>query len=377
VNLATAGAFSRVLSWPAQGGAITTVPSATATISRQPVAGTGWPVIVPPALALVYPWMVVLLSRSVSAVRHPGAVAPSLAWVGVTAAVLLICAVPAIGVAVAYQLGRNDAPTRRQLRARWIAYLAVASPSLLLAFGNYSRLLHARAAVTPAWDLLWLGCLAAVLIGGGEPAAPPALSSARRIQVRTFHLSTAIALLVLFLAPHITNHVTGIWSGQAHISLMGVLRTVYRARVIEPLLMLLLVVQAASGLALVSSRLRGCTRNIFQALQTASGVYLVIFLVSHVAAAFSARAAGVDPNWVWLVGRSGTLLSSSVLTVVPHYFFGPLALFVHVGCGARNLRLAREASLTSANRLAVALMATGAMASLVILAALSGVHLAQ
>jgi hypothetical protein len=104
-----------------------------------------------------------------------------------------------------------------------------------------------------------------------------------------------------------------------------------------------------------------------------SGIYLFVFLTSHMTAAFSARAANVDTNWLWLVGRAGTL-AGPAMTVVPHYFLGPLMLFTHVACGLRNVRLAGRSSGLLPDRWAAGTIATGAVVASVILAALFGVH---
>src|SRR5262249_21220774 len=115
--------------------------------------------------------------------------------------------------------------------------------------------------------------------------------------------------------------------------------------------------------------------GVFDTLQTMSGVYLLVFLTSHVTAAFSARAAHTDTNWLWLVGRAGTLLASPSMTVVPHYFLGPLILFTHVACGLRNVRITSSGSRLLPDRWAAGMITAGVLASIVILAALFGVHI--
>jgi hypothetical protein len=286
-----------------------------------------------------------------------------------------VCSCPALALYAAHVLGTISQPTRRQVRARWMAHLAFTAPSLLVAFGNYARILGARTIVTPAWVVLWLAVIVAVLIASADTAPPADTTLARRWRALRVHEGCAIALVIVFLAPHVSNHVAGFWSGAAHIHVMGALRRVYRSMMIEPLLVALLIVQAATGLVLARVRVRDRSTDLFHTLQTTSGVYILVFLFSHVAAAFSARAAGVDTNWVWLVGRAGSLLAYPSLTVVPHYFLGPLALFIHAGCGLRTMRLARGRSRESANRVAVGIMTAGAVASVVIMAALFGVHL--
>lgn len=330
--------------------------------------------VLPPALALIYPWCVTLMGQGVALVRHPAATAPAAAWAALCGSVLLVCATPVAAVYASYVLGAVEQPTRRHMRARWTAHLAFTAPSLLVAFGNYARILNLRTLVTPAWVVVWLAAVVAVFAASADAAPRVDTSFARRWRVQRVHESCAAALVLLFLAPHISNHVSGFWSGAAHIEVMDALRVVYRSLVGEPLLVALLVVQAASGLALATVRVRDRSTDLFHTLQTTSGVYILVFLFSHLAAAFSARAAGVDTNWVWLVGRAGTLLAYPSLTVVPHYALGPLALFIHVGCGVRTMRLARAGSRQTASRLAVGIITAGGVATVVIMAALFGVH---
>ena len=164
------------------------------------------------------------------------------------------------------------------------------------------------------------------------------------------------------------------WFRATHIGIMRALRTVYRSGTAEPILVGLLAFQMISGLALVIPRVRVSKSGVFDTLQTMSGVYLFVFLTSHMTAAFSARVANVDTNWLWLVGRAGTLLASPSMTVVPHYFLGPLILFTHVACGLRNVRFAGSGSPLLSDRWATGMIATGTLVASVILAALFGVH---
>ena len=155
------------------------------------------------------------------------------------------------------------------------------------------------------------------------------------------------------------------------------MRQIYRAPLVEPLLIGLLVWQATSGLTMFLSRVRRMSASVFDTLQTVSGIYIAVFLMSHLTAVFSTRAAGVDTNWVWLVGRAGNLFAGSSMTVMPHYFIGPLLVFVHVACGVRNVRLARGAPTQAADRLAMAIIALGALVTLTITAGLLGLHVAS
>jgi hypothetical protein len=56
----------------------------------------------------------------------------------------------------------------------------------------------------------------------------------RRLAVA--HGVSALAILLLFVGPHIGNHLAGFWRGPVHIATMNVVRRVYRDGIIQPVL---------------------------------------------------------------------------------------------------------------------------------------------
>jgi hypothetical protein len=61
--------------------------------------------------------------------------------------------------------------------------------------------------------------------------------------------------------------------------------------------------------------------------------------------------------------------------LIPHYSLAAFLLIAHVGCGLRALLLAHGRSLTSANRITVAITGLGATVATAIIVAMVGVHL--
>jgi succinate dehydrogenase/fumarate reductase cytochrome b subunit len=271
------------------------------------------------------------------------------------------------------KLGRVDQSGGELLRGRQLAHLAFAAPSLRVGFGNIAGVFHARMAVPYAWLGLWV-LLAAATLAAPERAvaAIPTPVPHRRLAIA--HGLSASAILLLFILPHIANHLTGIWSGATHIALMKQVRLLYRDEIVEPLLLALIAFQICSGTVLVRRRL--ATRSdFFGTLQTLTGVYVGIYLLAHMTAAFAARFAGTDTNWNWLTSNDQGLLSQlSSFTLVAHYWLGPVAIVTHVACGLRLIMLERGISPAGAGRIAWGLIGLGAIASSVILAGLLGVH---
>jgi hypothetical protein len=70
------------------------------------------------------------------------------------------------------------------------------------------------------------------------------------------------------------------------------------------------------------------------------------------------------------------LASLSKLRLIAHYWVGPIAIVAHVACGLRWVLLQHEFSTATANRLALALITVGIVASSIILLALLNVHIA-
>ena len=327
-------------------------------------------VLVLPALAAIaYPWLLLAVSWLL---RVWGASVPPTPGV-IALAVFLILAsawgVMAISFSRALALGRSG----EGAGSRLLAHLAFASPSLLVGFGNIAGLLHARTAVIIAWPLFWLALMAVVWLGEDAPQ-PLAAPSRKRLAIA--HGFSALTILILFILPHLGNHLTGIVSGAAHIQVMKLARLDYRNAIIEPLLLALIAFQLISGFVLVRRKLARAG-DFFGTLQSMTGVYVGIYLLAHMTAAFSARGAGTDTNWNWLTDNDqGLLAHLSSFTLVGHYWVGPVAIVTHVACGLRNVMIEHGVNGAAAGRIAWSLIGLGVAASSVILAGLLGVHIA-
>ena len=190
------------------------------------------------------------------------------------------------------------------------------------------------------------------------------------------HGISALAILLLFVGPHVGNHLAGFWSGPVHIAIMNVVRHVYRDDIVQPVLLALIGFQILSGTALVLRRMR-MPSDIFGTVQAMCGAYIGVYFLAHMTAVFAARYADVDTNWAWLTRPNDSLLASlSKLRLIAHYWVGPIAIVAHVACGLRWVLLQNDVSTATANRIAWALITVGAAASSIILLALLNVHIA-
>jgi hypothetical protein len=334
-----------------------------------------WPV--PAVAALFYPAALFALYRSFDLYRDAAQASERLqsaAAVGV--ALLLAYGVPALAFAVAYHLGRVGGPSSR--RARMTAHLAVASPPLFTLIGVAFYLMGVPNGDYLLWGLTWI--LLAVLTVAGMRTRAATKSEPHRLispALRTAHGISAVTILVIFLMPHIANHLTAIWSVDAHMTVMRTLRHIYRAELVQPLLVVLFIFQIASGLFLWRERMT-VQADLFGTLQTAAGIYLAIYLVSHMIAVFvlGRTVMKVDTDFLFATGAPAGLLHDPWnVRLIPHYSLAVWALFIHLGCGLRGVLLSHRTSVSAANASAWGMVGLGAAIAATIIVSMCRLHI--
>jgi hypothetical protein len=313
--------------------------------------------------ALAYPFLLQVLSWLLVSLQ--GSASPDGASLSFAVAGSLLLALCVMAIAFAFERTRPD------VRSRAAAHLAFATPSLFVGFNNAANLFHSPQLATIAWTIFWAAIAAVVLVPPAtRKPAPINAESYRRLGIA--HGISASLILVLFIAPHLVNHTTGLFSGAAHIEFMKQARQLYRAPAFEPLLLSLVVFQVASGALLVRRRLRSAS-DVFGSLQTMTGVYVGIYFIAHLIAVLGARYAGTDTNWNWLTNNDHSMLVSlSNLRLIGHYWFGPIAIATHLGCGLRLVLRQHGTRAALADVAPRVGMAAGVVLSSVILVALLG-----
>jgi hypothetical protein len=249
----------------------------------------------------------------------------------------------------------------RSAAAAFAGYLTIVIPPLITATAGLVRI----AAHGGYWAALAFS-VPALVFGGGF-----ALSLSPGRVLLKLHRTTAIALLIFVLA-HLANHPFALDSLAAHKAIQDALRVAYRNSIVEPLLIAALVGQAVTGVALAW---RGRHRHGFlNHAQAASGLFIVVFLCSHVMATLvSGRAlAHIETDFIFAAGgRAGLLHSPGSVILIPYYFLAPVAFFTHVGGVLRRTLLRRRSQ--NADRVGAGVFALGVALSLVILLALCGI----
>jgi succinate dehydrogenase/fumarate reductase cytochrome b subunit len=251
--------------------------------------------------------------------------------------------------------------------ANTVAHFGIGAPALYSFMGQWldsQKVLpfHANA----AWAVLWL--MLTVLTF----AAKPGVRSGTRAPSRLAFMHGVSAIpIVLFALVHLTNHLAGLWGGQMHIAFMHRARLVYRVPPVEIALCVCILFQFASGLVLVWRSINTQPAGDWmKRLQSISGAYMALFLMSHVSAVARTRYLHhVDTNWVWLTS-SNLLTDEWSARLTPYYFLGIVALGLHGACAARLVLLGHGMEESSSNRVFGVVAGTGLVAAIAIMAGL-------
>lgn len=326
------------------------------------------------AANVVYPFALAAFFMALA----PAADGSVVGWVGAMLALALAFATPAIGFGAILRLGHAAAISAAALRARRLAHVSVAAPPLFTATGVILITFDVTGWDIFVWSGVWLAAIMALLLLPAS-AGPPrrAVIGTPPAWLRWSHGLAAAVVLFGFVGLHLGNHLFALAGVDAHGYVQDMLRLWYRAAVVEPVLIVLVIWLLGTGIALARHRTVTFADG-WGSLQTASGAYIGAFLVSHLTAALvMARATfGIDTTWDWAAGAPGGLLGDPwSVRLIPHYLLAVAAIAAHAACGLRLVLLAHGARRTAVDALARAVVAGGALLALVLVAALLGLRL--
>ena len=152
-----------------------------------------------------------------------------------------------------------------------------------------------------------------------------------------FHRWNSV-FLGLFIVLHFATHLAGVFGIDAYNDTQDMLRLIYRNPVVEPVLLISVVLQIGIGLHLLIRKTRRGLHGRWAYAQVISGFIFLVFVVEHMVALVLARwVEGLDTNFYW----PASVMSGApfIWYFLPYYFLGVVALFVHMGCGARLVLL--------------------------------------
>jgi len=343
------------------------------------------------AAAIAYPYALRLFVDCIHAARAGSAFGRASCSLGALATLAVSCAPAALALRALLAI-RLDT-TAQAIAARRLLHLVFAVPPVFLlcirVAGGMNSLVGNTASGLAAWWGLWIVLSAiawnagrtsakatgSTVTGVSSASAPAPLLNAVVGRSRKIHRVAVIAVLASFLILHLANHLFALWSIPAQRSAMLALRAWYRAAWIEPLILGLFVIAAATGLLRFARLSRGQADG-FRVLQTACGVYLAFFLASHIWATLGARFHGIDTDWAFASGgKAGMLATGIAAAVLFYYVFALLAVAAHAGLGLRVVLLSRRVHAVAANRAARIVIAFGSAVSALIVAALLGLRI--
>lgn len=335
----------------------------------KPLAHTrlDWLWLLPFAAALYYPW-----ALQWSNLAHVGG-----AGGPVTLALMLSAyAVPVVAFYCVFVTGVQPMMSARLVLARRLACLAVATPPAYTLMGVLLYLMKVNGHDLVMWSGLWLAVSAYFsMVSATLPSIDFTHHPRTYIKLRVAHGIASVAILLVFLAPHLFNHLLGVFGNDAHRAVMEVLRVVYRNGWLEPILIVTFFFQILSGLVLIRPKTVH-RADLLDALQTASGAYLAVFIASHINSVFTlARYFGTDTDYAWAVADPvGLLADAWSIRLVPHYSLAVFLLIAHLGCGLRGVLRNHGVSEARCAVMTWAVIGVGALVTLIITAGMLGVR---
>lgn len=319
-------------------------------------------------VVLLYPFVLTQFHRAVGSGAEPPTGYEVISGVFWLAAAF---ACPALCLLCAIRLAAGQIVTTTARRALRLAYFGVTAPTAYTFLGVVLYMLGSPISDKWVWSAAWL------LLAVWTAAAPNGVilprhgASGMPDGLRIAHgvAATVISVYVLF---HIVNHLLGLLGPEAHTAMMKLGRGVYRARLVQPFLVVLFFFQIGSGLAL-AWRWSGGTAPPFRVFQVASGLYLSIFILGHMNSVFifARTYSKIDTGWAFATGApTGLIHDSWNIRLLPHYWLGVFFVLSHLASGLRvvlaahGLAEATAARVWTAGLVVSALIATGIIAGM-------------
>lgn len=313
--------------------------------------------LAPVLAAMFYPIILRAFHRSIDA--------PSLRW---TAPFLLAAAfaVPLVGFVFAM---RKQSPASM----RRLAFASVMAPTSFVFLGVLQALVSSP--VPDEWPRLAIWSALAILAWGQSRSD---VVERRVRDVGGWRVAHGIcaALVLFYVLFHLANHLFGLVGPAAHAAMMNFGRHVYRAPLIEPLLVGLLLFQIGIGLRLAwqwSAR----QTDFYRTFQVASGVYLAVFILGHMNSVFIYARSFLGIDWAFATGAPAGLIHDAWnIRLVLHYALGVFFVLAHLFSGLRVVLISHGIGERTADRIWEAGAAFSILIAIAIIVGMCGVRLA-
>ncbi|HVF17399.1 MAG TPA: hypothetical protein VNA21_10815, partial [Steroidobacteraceae bacterium] len=162
--------------------------------------------LAPLVAALAYPFLLKGFHAGIGQVNNV------IAWGSAAFCLLAAFAMPMFALVCARELSRSERTAPFNVRARRLAYLAMAAPPLFVLTGVARGLLGRPLSDATVWIGFWLLAAAVGFFGSDNVRSTSPSSIARW---RVLHGASA-ALITCFVLFHLINHLLGWWGPQVH-----------------------------------------------------------------------------------------------------------------------------------------------------------------
>jgi hypothetical protein len=334
------------------------------------------PMVIAPLAALIYPFALKAFNASVTTITAAGTNGRALPWVMAAISLLVAFAVPTIALFSAMNFSAIAAPTAAELRAKRVALLAVAAPTIFTFVGVVLYMLGDP--IPDDWALVVFWAIAAAMVtrADNETHTTTAIAPVPA-GLRVAHGASALGIVVIFLALHIGNHLTGLAGPATYDAVMKGFRHVYRTELLQPVLVALFFFQIATGLFFVW-RYSAAPSDRFRTFQMASGVYLAFYVLGHMNSVFifARTYLGIDTGWGFATGApTGLVKDAWNIRLVPHYALGVFFVLSHLCAGARVVMAKHGVRQALADRLMIAGTALAGAIAVAIILGMCGLRL--
>jgi len=343
--------------------------------SSKSVTDTTFTVWLAAGTAAIYPW---ILDAFHWAVTPSPDVIPTatVSTAAIVMAALLLIAAFAVPLVNLYIAGcPQQAPTQnaQNIRARRFALFAVTAPTVYVFFGVLTYMGGSKIPDTWIWTPAWLlfGYLASRSTNAVITNQP---SPSSRLRVAHGIAGSIAAIYVLF---HIFNHLVGLIGPEAHAQVMDIGRIVYRAEIVEPLLVTVMLFQIFSGLRLVWTWSE-TSEDRYRMFQIASGVFMSVFILGHMNSVFIFARTWLDipTDWAFATGLpTGLIHDAWNIRLLPHYALGVFFVLAHLVSGLRVVMLAHDIKVSVANGLWWGGLILSAVISTAVILGMTGLRL--
>ena len=319
---------------------------------------------IPPLGAAAYPFLLMLFHTLVG---PPGSQLTGAAILGATLVLACTFVVPLVSLMVACRPGFRTSMRR-------LAYASIVAPTLYVFLGVFQALVSSPIPDPWVWCAIWLSVtLWAIRSVSDEPRPYPRSGIGRW---RVAHGISAV-ILCFYVLFHLANHLVGLIGPAEHGAFMDIGRTVYRAAFIEPVLVLALLFQIASGLYL-AWQWSAAKHDFFRTFQIASGVYLSVFILGHMNSVFiyARTYLGIPTDWNFAIGApTGLIHDPWNIRLLPHYALGVFFVLAHLIAGLRVVLNAHGVSRRIANRIWIVGVGGSALIAAAIIAGMCGIRI--